>query len=768
MTMPSGSAGLDPNAWLAPFMVKNNAAALMSRDRASIENYYRSQIQGSNAWQEASDKFWADIMAGFEDLNEFLTLLVNAITGQAGGWQALSDYFAEQWANIATALEDSWNWLAALVEDLFILLDLLHLVYPTGAPSDARDRKIDGKRTWYSAWNDLMYLLGIAKDGSVTPPSPGNAGQVVQDAQDTADAAGQVADFASGTAVIADGKATQSKDWLTQLFEDLTILFDVFHFSYPVGDVNDSPSRTINGKRTWYAAWNRLWGLHVDAASIPTPPPAPTVKDAKAELDAAREIGESTRDAIIESAGITPAPGSEVDQLQVVLASLPGANVTGPSGLSVSDALQAIIDNILSGLTQDEVTDGSLSELGNLLASLSNLVKALGVIAGQAYSAAVVQPVWQSYNPMAVTSVPMTGRPSIAEGNVPFKLRGATTQTGIGAFLTVPTPSKFNYIDIQALPSPTNLASVDVEIWALASDQKMRFLRTISATNIPRSETAGSDLSLHWYRVSISPVLEVPAGALLAINVRNKSTSYDYNFAMVPCLSVLNQEVQVVVPSAGYVMKSEYTPTAGMEMPAFTAAAGIPVLAIGNTSGRTSSNPTEVKFADSGTVSPPTWWKPGTDIVDVIAVGGGGAGGSAAGNGAPGSDIIVKTGATTVLTADGGAGGAGGFGSSSISYATGQSPGSYRFSSTIFQGGAPASRGVTSVPGNSPGGGSSGNTNGFASYWQGGRAGKWNTASNVAGSGEFTVSGGSGGGGVPGATFSGGRGRAWFIYKQGG
>lgn len=178
--MPNGSGGMDEGAWLEEWTAGgNNLSQLATRDQAAVENYYKSQIQESNPWKEASDKFWADIMAGFEDLNSFLALLVNAITGQEGGWEALAQYFADQWQLIAESFEAAWDWLVALIEDLFVLLDLLHLIYPLGSPGDARDRTISGKRTWYSAWNDLMYLLGLAKEGTVTEAEAANARTLV-------------------------------------------------------------------------------------------------------------------------------------------------------------------------------------------------------------------------------------------------------------------------------------------------------------------------------------------------------------------------------------------------------------------------------------------------------------------------------------------------------------------------------------------------------------------------------------------------------------
>ncbi|AER47577.1 minor tail protein [Mycobacterium phage DS6A] len=262
---------------------------------------------------DAEQARWTEVLSGlFGNMpggNSFIFTLLSELSKSLLGldpttffesldqiWETLGNWGAQLWEWGVDALA----WLTRLITDTLILLDLLHVFYPVGAPGDAPDRTIGGKRTWYSAWNDLQDLFGVVKDaGDPMPALPAADVQAeLDDVAYTAEAAGMVADYASGKAVQADGKATTATDWLGQLFEDLTILFDVFHLTYPVGAPSDPPNHTIGGKRTWYAAWNRLWGLHTDAANIPTPPPAPTVADAKAELDAAREATDTLANAV--------------------------------------------------------------------------------------------------------------------------------------------------------------------------------------------------------------------------------------------------------------------------------------------------------------------------------------------------------------------------------------------------------------------------------------------------------------------------------------
>jgi hypothetical protein len=66
------------------------------------------------------------------------------------------------------------SWLTRLLTDLTILFDWLHITYPVGTSSDTSTTTSGGKRTWYSAWADLMDLVGLSQNTS-PPTDPASA-----------------------------------------------------------------------------------------------------------------------------------------------------------------------------------------------------------------------------------------------------------------------------------------------------------------------------------------------------------------------------------------------------------------------------------------------------------------------------------------------------------------------------------------------------------------------------------------------------------------
>lgn len=76
-----------------------------------------------------------------------------------------------------------------MAENSIIVLDLLHLFYPLGSPSDTPLTMINGRRTWWAAYNDIMQV-----SAEIETPGPGTAeatsaplqiSQRIIDAEDT-------------------------------------------------------------------------------------------------------------------------------------------------------------------------------------------------------------------------------------------------------------------------------------------------------------------------------------------------------------------------------------------------------------------------------------------------------------------------------------------------------------------------------------------------------------------------------------------------------
>lgn len=115
MTMPDGGTGLTPGAgWLHPFTVKKGMSQFEGRTRPFVDDYYKTQIQGSDPWKAAANTFFQNILKGFGDLQNFLTLVVKAATGAPGGLLELTQFFAARWNDLADAFEQAIESIAGL------------------------------------------------------------------------------------------------------------------------------------------------------------------------------------------------------------------------------------------------------------------------------------------------------------------------------------------------------------------------------------------------------------------------------------------------------------------------------------------------------------------------------------------------------------------------------------------------------------------------------------------------------------------------------
>jgi hypothetical protein len=166
-----------------------------------------------------------------------------------------------------TAIIDSLglSWILGangLVTYLLILLDVFHLTYNAGSVSDPPGTLGvggvgAGKPTWYSAWNGLLALCGVATGTTPTDAAPTIGGAI------------------TGTQT----SINTHTDWFGRFITDLTVLLDFFHLTYELGSPADSITHTgTNGKLTWYAAWNNLMDLFgVVQSTTALTDPTPTI-----------------------------------------------------------------------------------------------------------------------------------------------------------------------------------------------------------------------------------------------------------------------------------------------------------------------------------------------------------------------------------------------------------------------------------------------------------------------------------------------------------
>lgn len=115
--LPNGEDGLDPEGWLSFFTNKADMTKLPARTRANITDYYRNMVQGDSGWNGASGTFFDVILHGFQNLGEFITLIVQAITGAPGGLENLQAFLSDRWADVAAAMNaalDALERLAAM------------------------------------------------------------------------------------------------------------------------------------------------------------------------------------------------------------------------------------------------------------------------------------------------------------------------------------------------------------------------------------------------------------------------------------------------------------------------------------------------------------------------------------------------------------------------------------------------------------------------------------------------------------------------------
>lgn len=265
MSMPAGASGLDSGAWMSQWIVQGTGLSeLASHTQDAISTYYQSSVldDSSSSWQTVANNFFQNILSGFGSLGQFLELVVEATTGAPGALTDLQTFMTAQWGSLA----DSLSWLT----DIGVLVDtFFKFLAGTKTQSD-----LD------AAW------IAVCSDFGVTSPNW------------TTFWDGIFAQYVTPTGIFSPSA------WPKRLSNDLTILFDVFHWTYEAGSVGDAPGTLgTNGKATWYSAWNDLLSLVgiVNSTSAPIVT-APTIGES---ITTAQDTAQSGLDAVNQ--GITGA-----------------------------------------------------------------------------------------------------------------------------------------------------------------------------------------------------------------------------------------------------------------------------------------------------------------------------------------------------------------------------------------------------------------------------------------------------------------------------
>lgn len=107
MSMPNGEDGLDPAGWRGQFVNQADMTKLPARTQDAITAFFGDMVQGDTGWNSASGTFFETILHGFENLGEFITLIVQAITGAPGGLANLQSFLSDRWGDLANALDSA-------------------------------------------------------------------------------------------------------------------------------------------------------------------------------------------------------------------------------------------------------------------------------------------------------------------------------------------------------------------------------------------------------------------------------------------------------------------------------------------------------------------------------------------------------------------------------------------------------------------------------------------------------------------------------------
>lgn len=352
---------------------------------------------------------WASIISQITALQTLLASPPVSSAAWASWWTTtLEDLGVGSTAAVNTANFLSGNYAAAInanawatrvINDLTILLDVFHLTYNLGTSTDPPGTLGvggvgAGKPTWYSAWNDLLELLGLVNSTSTPTIAAPTIGTSAIPATKVGNVLGQsslgadvqaILDFVAnalghsgtghtltnietylglippanvtnvlGGANLGDdvtsvqGQATTQNTWWGRLMTDVSIYLDLFHVTYPVGSPSDGPTTTISGVRTWYSAIADILALFgvVHSVSAPSNPASDVGTATNVAAAAATTAGtnasiaiaanQATKDAIVSATTGAPVTGTSTTDVTTGLSNIPSTNIVGQTGAAVA------------------------------------------------------------------------------------------------------------------------------------------------------------------------------------------------------------------------------------------------------------------------------------------------------------------------------------------------------------------------------------------------------------------------------------------------
>ncbi|OYN81783.1 DUF7257 domain-containing protein [Mycolicibacterium sphagni] len=123
-SLPNQAAGLDGGAWLAHWVSQNDLSKLAHRTEDEIRDYFNGLMGLSTPWVNAAQAFFQGILKGFQNLEHFLALMVQSITGAANqGLTYLAGYMHDRWVDLTTLFTKIQSLLDAIGQAFWETLD---------------------------------------------------------------------------------------------------------------------------------------------------------------------------------------------------------------------------------------------------------------------------------------------------------------------------------------------------------------------------------------------------------------------------------------------------------------------------------------------------------------------------------------------------------------------------------------------------------------------------------------------------------------------
>ena len=460
------------------------------------------------------------------------------------------------------------------------------------------------------------------------------------------------------------------------------------------------------------------------------------------------------------------------------LSNWPAEHVSGPEavGMSADLTMSQTLDQLVGGLTSTEVSGSTPSDAGAAANALIQRLNFAGTLATVALQQNYALRGWNDGGDYtADTTLPLAMCTQVLR----FK-GGIASGTLLVPFVGGPK----NYIQLRFAQRVTGLTNLIANLYRLAPDGKFHLLYT-SGNLVSSIQSSGGTTDINtlapFITWTLPETLQTAPGNAFYVELVNQSAS-TVNVSVLGSL-LFNEGVQVHVGPNYSRPDAASNPSPSVLDFSGTGYGFVEQMfyaAMGYTSGAQSSiNQSDIVTAfltpGTSTWTPPDWWRPGIDFMDVVTLGGGGSGGVGSfGAGRAGSVSRVtipkaSIGASADAVITGAAGAAGAVNNTSASGSTGRSPGRKSFNGHLYVGGDPASVGLGfPTPGKAPGGGSSGAYFSGA-YGHGGGAGGWDSGTFQPNVTSLPVTVGSGGVGVDTGiwkSLNGGSGAVWITARQ--